>query len=123
MTQANTPVVPSKTLTVKVDGNEREILMSYGLQDQLLRLIRDTNEIGNIYADPDVRNAIIEQILAERSPSGKIINKRTFDDYILEVEDAETILAWAVDHITAFFIRVIGVLDKKMTPMAPVETP
>lgn len=111
---AKTPNTPDKKLALHVDGQDREAFMSYGLQDQLLRLVRDTNEIGLVYADPDTRNAVIEQVLADRTPSGKIIQKKNFDDYDISTEEVEKLLAWVIDHVTAFFIRVIGVLSSKV---------
>ncbi len=113
---------PEKTITLKIGAEDREILMSYGLQDQLLRLIPDTNMIGTVYTDSDVRNAVIEQVLADRTNTGKITLKRAFDEYEIELEEVEKLLGWVVDHVTAFFVRVINQLEKKITPL-PVQTP
>lgn len=116
---------PSKTLTITVDGAEREIFLSYGLQDQILRLVKDTNEVGNIYVDADIRNAIIEQVLADRSKTGKIILKKNFDDYEIETEEVEKILDWVVVIVTSFFSRVLASLEEKIqnqTLQLPTET-
>ena len=117
--------VPEKTITLKVGDTEREVVMSYGLQDQLLRLIPDTNMIGNAYTDHDTRNSIIEQVLADRTKSGKIVVKRSFDDYEIELEEVEKLLGWVVDHLTAFFVRVINQLEARIVamPEQTLETP
>lgn len=117
MTNTTLPESVSKTIKLIVDGEEREIFMSYGLQNEVLKLIRDTNEIGNAYADTDTRNALIEQVLADRTKSGKITSKKSFDDYEIDIEEVEKLLAWVVDHATAFFIRAIKILDSKMLPV------
>lgn len=118
------PNTPSKTITIKVDNNDRELFMSYGLLNELLRLIPDTNLIALVYTDPDIRNKIIEQVLADRSPTGKITTMRPFDMYIVEQEAVEEMLEWVVEHVTAFFIRVIAVLTKKVeTPSLTEQTP
>lgn len=116
---------PDKTITLKVGEEDREIFMSYGLQDQLLRLIPDTHLVGTVYTDSNVRNAVIEQVLADRSKTGKIILQRSFDEYEIELEEVEKLLGWVVDHVTAFFVRVINQLESKIVPIPeiPVETP
>lgn len=119
---------PAKTLTVTVDEQERELILTYGLQDQILRLVKDTNEIGNIFVDPDIRNALIEQVLAERTKSGKIILKKPYDEYDIEIEEVERILDWVVTIVTSFFTRVLANLDQRLqaqnlqTPL-PTVTP
>lgn len=117
---------PDKILTVTVDGAEREIKLSYGLQDQILRLVKDTNEVGNIYVDADIRNAVIEQVLADRSNTGKIVLKKNFDDYDIETEEVEKILDWVVTIVTSFFSRVLASLEQKIqdqTLQSPIPTP
>ena len=105
---------PEKTLTLKVDDAEREVFMSYGLQDQLLRLVKDTNEIGTLFIDAEVRNAVIEQVLAERTKTGKITTKKAFDEYDIEIEEVDKILSWVADHITHFFIKVLSNLGRRL---------
>lgn len=103
-------------LTVTVDGEEREIKMTYGLQDKLISLVRDTNEIGNIFVDPETRNGILAEMLAERTPGGKIVGTRKdAEEYEISLEDIDNLLSWATDVVTDFFIRALAIIERKLT--------
>ena len=109
------PNKPAATLTVNVDGEEREIKMTYGLQDKLISLVRDTNEIGNIFVDPEVRNNILAELLAVRGKGGKIEGARKeAEDYEISLEDIDALLSWATDVITDFFIRALAIIERKL---------
>lgn len=106
---------PATTLTITVDGKEREIKMTYGLQDKLITLIRDTNEIGNIFVDPATRNHILAELLAERTSGGKLIGERKeAEEYEISMEDIDSLLSWATDVVTNFFVRALQILESKM---------
>lgn len=118
----NTP--PSKTITFTVDEQEREVYLSYGLQDALLRLVRDVDQIGNLYVDPDIRNAVLEEVLAERTRTGKRIDpKRSFDDYQIDIEEVDKILAWVGDVVTHFFIKVLQNINSRLIQPVPEQIP
>lgn len=107
---------PAATLTVTVDGEEREIKMTYGLQDKLITLVRDTSEIGNIFIDPEVRNNILAELLAKRGRGGKIEGERKeAEEYEISMEDIDALLSWATDVVTNFFIRALEILERKLT--------
>lgn len=107
---------PAATLTVTVDGEEREIKMTYGLQDKLITLVRDTSEIGNIFIDPEVRNNVLAELLAKRGKGGKIEGERKdAEDYEISLEDIDALLSWATDIVTHFFIKALVILERKLT--------
>lgn len=106
---------PAPTLTITVDGEEREIKMTYGLQDKLISLVRDTNEIGNIFVDPEVRNNILAEMLATRGRGGKIEGvRKDAEDYEISLEDIDALLSWATDVVTDFFIRALAIIERKL---------
>jgi len=114
---------PAKELDIVVDGETRTLKMSYGLQDKLLRLVKDTNEVGNIFTDPEIRNPIISELLAERSNTGRVIGQlRQPDEYEIDLEEVDKLLAWAVDTVTSFFIRSLESLNRKLVPI-PQQVP
>lgn len=116
---------PATTLTVTVDGQERELKMTYGLQDKLISLVRDTNEIANIFVEPEVRNNILAELLAERTAGGRIVGERKeADEYEISLEDIDALLSWATDVVTSFFVRALEIIERKLTlPAANPETP
>ena len=106
---------PAATLTVTVDGEEREIKMTYGLQDKLITLVRDTSEIGNIFVDPEVRNGVLAELLAKRGRGGKIEgDRKDAEEYEISMEDVDALLSWATDVVTHFFVRALVILERKM---------
>lgn len=96
---------PDKTFTLVVGDQARELFMSYGLLDTLIRLVPDTDEIGNLYVDADKRKAVLEALVAERSKSGKIIQAFDIEDLEVDIEVVDALLQWAVEHLAGFFIR------------------
>lgn len=97
--------VPDKYYTLEVNGEPRELFMSHGMLDALLRMVRDTDEIGEIYVDPDKRQAVLEALFAERSKSGRIITAVDVADLDIDIEAIDGVLQWTVAHLSGFFIR------------------
>lgn len=109
------PKKAAPSLTVTVDGEVREIKMTYGLQDKLISLVRDTNEIGNIFVDPKVRNDILAEMLATRTAGGKIVGERKdAEEYEISLSDVDNLLSWATDVVTDFFIRALEIIERKL---------
>lgn len=106
---ANKPTISKPiseaTISVMIDKNEREIFMSFGLLDSLSRIIEDPTRIPSISIDPDLRNKVLIATLAERKPSGKILQNIDLEDTEISIDDVERLIDWAGDHVMSFFIR------------------
>jgi hypothetical protein len=97
------------TLTVTVDGQKREILMSYGLLNELSRHIQDPAQIPAIAVNADVRDTVLKAVLAGRKKSGKITTPvEDLDEIDISLADIELILGWVGEHLMGFFVRSLA---------------
>ncbi len=97
---------PAPTFDIKVNGVDREILMSFGLLDQLSRIVEAPDNVGQVLLAPDLRQKVMVEVLAERKPSGKIIKAiDDFEDLDIEIDAAEALLDWSMEHLMDFFVR------------------
>ena len=95
----------SDTITIKVDGEDREIFMSFGLLNELTKIIGDPARVASVTVDPEMRDDVLNAVLSKRKTSGKIISQADIDDIDIPVEDVEILLDWASEHALSFFIR------------------
>lgn len=97
---------PSDRIEIKQNGEDREILMSFGLLNEITTMMGDPAVAASVYFNPDLREKVILSALHERSKTGKITNKiENLDDVDVSVSDIEELLAWEVEHSIAFFAR------------------
>lgn len=107
MPKANTeelPVLP-ETFTVKVNEEDRDIFMSFGLLNELTTIVGDPGAAAAITMNPDMRNKILTAALAKRKKSGKIEETVDIDDLDISINDVEALLDWVSGHVMSFFVR------------------
>lgn len=93
---------PRITITDR-NGEEIEIYMSYGMINDLLKLLGSKPE--NILAldlDPILAEPLMATLLAKRDETGKILSNPVFD---ISMDDAERVFDWVKEHILGFFLR------------------
>lgn len=113
-----TNTTPEKTITfTPIEGEEREIVMSYGLLDKLVSKVGDIDQVSRFFTDQEVRNAVLTEVISERSPTGKMTKKITPEDLALELETIDELLSWSAAHVTAFFIRSLTSLAKRINDL------
>lgn len=95
----------SDTLSITLNGEERELFMSFGLLNELTTIVQDPTRIGSVNLDPELRETFLTALFAKRKKSGKIEEAIDFDDLDVSVEDVETAIEWATDHVLSFFVR------------------
>jgi hypothetical protein len=114
------PELPS-TFAVKVNGEDREIFMSFGLLNELTTVVGDPGAIASITLNPEMRNKVLESALAKRKPSGKIEEPVDMDDLDISIDEAEKLLDWVSGHVMSFFVRslrkVAAVNEKYEAPL------
>lgn len=94
------------TLTVTVDGAERELFMSYGLLTKLSKELETADAVGAVPHDPELRDRVLKVALTERSKTGKAKKEiKDLDDVEISIEDVELVLGWVMEHLTGFFVR------------------
>lgn len=95
----------SRTITLDVNGKSREVFMSMGLLNELCKNIGDVENIGNVVVDDGLREKVIVALLAERSKSGKVVQKFEIDDLDLDPDEVIALVAWATEWVVDFFMK------------------
>lgn len=95
----------SETITVNLNGEDREIFMSFGLLNELTKIVADPSRLGAINLDPELREEFLISLLSKRKKSGKIEEVVDFDDMEISIEDIEKVISWAQEHVMSFFVR------------------
>lgn len=102
------PSAHPATITIQVDGVDRDIFMSFGLVDALSRLVAGSPElIAQIDLNPELRETALICLLAERKKSGKIITEPDLAELDISIDDIERLLAWATESLMAFLVRSV----------------
>lgn len=93
-------------LEIVQDGQAREIFMSFGLLDEITRLMGDPATAASVYFNPELREEVLLTALHERSKTGKVVKESLpLDELDIPIDHMETLLAWEVEHSIAFFAR------------------
>jgi hypothetical protein len=113
---------PNETLEITVGDEKRELFMSFGLLNQLAKLIGSPDDVAQIYLNGELRDLVLACALAKRKKSGKIIEEVDVDDLEISTDDIEAILEWLGDHVMGFFVRsltkVAGISGKHKEKLA-----
>ena len=100
-------------ITIKQDGEDRELFMSFGLLDNLTRHVATPEEVATVPFSPDLREDILKDILAKRTKSGKVEGERPeIDDFDISIADHEKLLNWAMGHILGFYVRNLQMVSE-----------
>lgn len=103
-TKTNTEA-PASRIKVTIGSEDREIFMSFGLLNELARVVGDVNRTAAIDLDADLALEVMTLCLVPRDERGRPQFKDFEIPAELDPETAETILDWVKDHVLAFFIR------------------
>ncbi len=95
----------SDTILIKQDGESRELFMSFGLLNELVRLFDSPDRVNTIAADHDLRNQVLKSSLAKRTNTGKPTHPVDLEDVEISIDDVENVLEWSSAHVLGFFIR------------------
>lgn len=102
-TEGNEPTVPTH-LTVKINGEPRELNMSFNLQRRIVKLV-DVTKLDRLQIDPNLSDPVIEECIQKRDKRGKPEVFEKLDDIDIAPQDADTVLQWATGHIVDFFVK------------------
>ena len=110
-------------ISVKFNGEDREVFMSFGLLNSLTKVIGDPTRIPAVGVDPELREDVLSELLADRKPSGKISKPiEDIDDIEIPIEDVELLLNWASEHVMGFFLRSLNKAAELQKKHAPAMT-
>lgn len=118
---SNEATTPDKILTIEVNGAKRDIKMTYGLLNELLRAVPNIDNVASVFADPEARTTVLKAVLAERSSTGRVTTEVDPEDVNIEIETVDDILSWAAAHVTSFFMRSLINLTKQVNRLPAQE--
>ena len=100
-------MIQKPVCSVTIDGKEEEVFMSFALLNMIARHVGDPENIPLIQLNADLRELVMKELLAVRTPTGKIVQSREIEDVDISIEDAEKLLEFASEHVTDFTIRAL----------------
>lgn len=109
MSDSTSPAAaPENRLSVTVNGDKVDLLMSFGLLDKLLKIFTDFKPAENAAFDSDQRVEVIRTSLKRRGECGYtgFTGSRDYDPDVdsISMKDVNAIFAWVLDHVTDFFL-------------------
>ncbi|WP_454287261.1 hypothetical protein [Rhizobium arsenicireducens] len=105
----------SEKLTVKFEGKDLDLFMSYGLLNELVKLVGSPEVAPTISIDDDLREGVLKAVLAVRKPSGKIVTPvADIDDLDMSITDIEAVLDWSTEAVLSFFVRSLGKMVRQV---------
>ena len=105
----------SDKLSIKVNGEDREIFMSYGLLNALTVIVGSAEVAPMIAINAELREDVLKAVLAERKATGKIIKEvPDIEDVDISIEDVEKLLDWVTENVMSFFVRSLGKMVQRV---------
>lgn len=91
--------------TIKVDGKDKEIKMSFGLLNQLCGMCGDADDALMFGLNTDLREEALRLMLSKRDKEGRISDDVNL--YLIDVDsdDVSDLLDWAGSHALDFFLK------------------
>lgn len=91
--------------TIKIDGKERDIKMTFGLLNTLCRRVGDIDGASQITMDQELRDAVLVELLSDRDKAGKITEEINLAELDVSIDDMIELLDWAGNHVLDFFLK------------------
>lgn len=89
---------------VSYDGKDKEIRMTYGLQQLLCSKVSSLEAVENMHLDASLQAVLMNDVLAERDEKGNVVDPEKQYAMWLNVEDGEKLMDWISGHLVDFFI-------------------
>jgi hypothetical protein len=111
--------VPQSTLTVQLDGEDRTTKMTFGLLNEMVRVIGDLEAIAELGFDAELRGLILQEMYSERDEQGVIKTPVNLFNLDITPEDSTLVMEWVGSHVTHFLLNQ---MEKTMTIMQAQES-
>ena len=94
---------------IKVDGKGRDIKMTFGLLNELARIVGNAAQVTRVAVDQDLRDDFLECLLVERTPSGKRVGVADVEDLGLAPGQVLKLIEWSSMHVMDFLLEALAV--------------
>lgn len=103
----------SERITVEVNGEPKEVKMSFGLLNELSQKLGDIDAIPEMAVNPELREALVLACVVDRDPRGKFKDpEATLYQYDMSMDDTLKLLDWVGEHVADFFLKSMGSAKK-----------
>lgn len=97
---------PSRTFAIKLNGDTHTITMSYGLFNELMRVIPSPELITSlIVTDADLRDYVVRRLLTGNKPVTKDEDLVDPFDLDIDMDRLDDLVTWAAEHVLHFFMK------------------
>lgn len=111
-----------KTIRVEINGKDQEILMSFGLLNELSRTVGSLEEVQIVMLDTDRSLELLNLCVALRDENGNIDIANSTDiskGDAIDTDTYEALLNWVLQHVMSFFMkraRALATASKALGP-------
>lgn len=91
--------------TMRVGENSRDIKMTFGLLNELVRTVGDIEAVAEISFNTDLRDEVLSQVFSERNKDGRIEEKVTLFNLDVDPDEVVGLLEWVGSHVTDFLLK------------------
>jgi hypothetical protein len=97
----------SDIFTIKVNGKEQDVKMTFGLLNILCRKVGDIDGAATVMMDQELREGVLVELLSTRDRSGKITEQIDLNTLEIETEAVVELLDWTQEHVLDFFLKAL----------------
>jgi hypothetical protein len=102
----------SDRLKVVVNGTEHELLMTFGLLNELANLLGANGQIVTAAVDPDSRMTVLCACLLKRGKAGFLEGEFNIEEIDINPDTVIEIIEWAQSHVIDFFLKATAVTGR-----------
>jgi hypothetical protein len=97
---------PNKTFDITVGGEKTTIAMSYGLFNEIMKVVPDPGKIQDlVVTDPYLRDYVVRRMLTGNVRVEK--DEDLVDPFELDIDvfDLDDLVTWVAEHVLHFFMK------------------
>ncbi|WOF44363.1 hypothetical protein KNJ79_05370 [Sphingopyxis indica] len=107
---------PDLKIEITIGEEKREIKWTYGLSNDIQRLVPDFGAaVNDIVSDPGIRDYIIRRALTDKKgivrEESELISFEAIDD--IDPEEVLRLLEWVSEHLLYFFVTSAAVTSRQ----------
>ena len=105
---------PPTVFNLSVNGEDKELFMSFALLNILTGYFRSPDELDQILLNPDVRASILTELLSERNETGRITKNFDINKMVVDQDHILDLFEWVAEHIETFFMKALKRAKNRM---------
>lgn len=104
------------TFTLGKGEDARTIKMSYGLLNELCKVVQGLEGAAELSVNNEIREEILIQILSTRNAQGEVTERYPVFNLTADIDEVVDLLDWAQGHIMDFLLKAA---EKTQATAAP----